>query len=316
MKSSPLLEANDLVKYYGKNLAVAGVSLTLYPGQCLALLGPNGAGKTTICEMLAGLRSPDAGKIVICGHEYPQERKKILELLGVQLQETHLYKKYTVLETLQLFASFYVDPVPLAKLLRQVNLEDLATRRLEHLSAGQRQTVYIACALINAPRVVFFDEPTAGLDPSARRRVWQLIEELKESKRAILLTTHHIDEAEHLAEHIEFVDRGRIIASGSSESLIRRFCPTRRWSFQLGVSGGEESSRQTHKATLRSLLPWLKDAKESEAGYEIQSEDAAAQIRELTLLAEKHKVPVAALAMRQARLEEVYHKLTGRDFTE
>lgn len=317
MKNTPLVKANNLIKSFGDAKAVNNVSFMLNKGECLALLGDNGAGKTTTCEMLSGLTKPDSGDISICGLNFSKQKKEILEIIGVQLQETHLYKKYTVIETLNLFASFYISAEPVNKILAMLKLEHLKNRRIEALSGGQKQALYIACSLINKPKLVFFDEPTAGLDPHARRLIWELIEDIKREDRGILLTTHYIEEAEHLADRIAFMVKGKIVAEGKSAELIERFCPKEIWGFNLVKDNSKQSHQiEKSKRQLLEYLPWLNSAQETSQGFQIQSQQASKQIEELTLVSSRQNIPFTSLHMRKPKLEDVYLKVTGKAFVE
>ena len=220
----PALLAHGLTKQYGELRAVDGISLTVNRGECIALLGPNGAGKTTTVEMLEGLVRPDAGEITILGRSLATDRQFVLERIGVVLQETTLYKRYTVAETVGLFASFYAQTLSPEVVLKRLQLEDKASTQLRNLSGGQRQRVYLACALINDPELLFLDEPTTGLDPQARRSIWELIAELKKEGRSVLLTTHYMEEAEVLADRVLIIDHGKVIAEGTPQQLIRDTC--------------------------------------------------------------------------------------------
>jgi ABC-2 type transport system ATP-binding protein len=218
------LSARGLKKYFGELKAVDGISLTVDHGSCVALLGPNGAGKTTTVEMLEGLLSPDSGDIEILGLSLSKDRRSILERIGVVLQETTLYKRFTVAETVALFASFYKNSLDPDIVIGRLLLTDKRDTQLRHLSGGQRQRVYLACALVNDPRLLFLDEPTTGLDPQARRAIWELVGQLKREGRSILLTTHYMDEAEALADRVLIIDQGRVIAEGTPQQLIRDTC--------------------------------------------------------------------------------------------
>ncbi|MEN9834473.1 MAG: hypothetical protein RL011_666 [Pseudomonadota bacterium] len=218
------LSARGLKKYFGELKAVDGISLTVGHGSCVALLGPNGAGKTTTVEMLEGLLSPDSGDIEILGLSLAKDRRSILERIGVVLQETTLYKRFTVAETVALFASFYKNSLDPDIVIGRLLLTDKRDTQLRHLSGGQRQRVYLACALVNDPRLLFLDEPTTGLDPQARRAIWELVGQLKREGRSILLTTHYMDEAEALADRVLIIDQGRVIAEGTPQQLIRDTC--------------------------------------------------------------------------------------------
>ena len=218
-----LIEVKNLSKSFQSFEAVKDLSLHVKQGECLAILGPNGAGKTTTFEMLEGLLRPDSGEILVFGKTWDRDRSEILSRIGVQLQETSLYKRFTVRETLELFGSFYKQRKPINELLELVELSDKMDVELRKLSGGQKQRVYIAAALINDPELIFLDEPTTGLDPLARRGVWNIIENLKKEGVGILLSTHHMEEAEHLASRIVILDSGKIIAQGTSKELIEKF---------------------------------------------------------------------------------------------
>jgi ABC-2 type transport system ATP-binding protein len=208
------------VKRFGALTAVDGLDLELARGTCLALLGPNGAGKTTTIEMLEGLTRPDAGDIEILGRTWASDPEGIRERIGVQLQETRLTEKVTVLETLRLFRSFYRDGRDLADVLEVVGLTDKRDARVETLSGGQHQRLSLACALVSRPEVLFLDEPTTGLDPQARRRVWEIVAGFKQEGGTVLLTTHYMEEAERLADDVVIIDAGKIIAEGTPAAVI------------------------------------------------------------------------------------------------
>jgi ABC-2 type transport system ATP-binding protein len=220
MSVPPAVRATGLVKRFGSLTAVDGLDLELARGTCLALLGPNGAGKTTTIEMLEGLQRPDAGEIEILGRTWDSDPDGIRERIGVQLQETRLTEKVTVLETLSLFRSFYREGRDLAEVLDVVGLTDKRKARVETLSGGQHQRLSLACALVSRPELLFLDEPTTGLDPQARRRVWEIVEGFKHSGGTVLLTTHYMEEAERLADDVVIVDAGKIIAEGSPAAVI------------------------------------------------------------------------------------------------
>jgi ABC-2 type transport system ATP-binding protein len=220
MAQTLALRATGLVKRFGALTAVDGLDLDLEAGTCLALLGPNGAGKTTTIEMLEGLTPPDAGQIEILGRTWASDAEGIRERIGVQLQETRLAEKVTVLETLRLFRSFYREGRDLADVLEVVGLTDKRDARVETLSGGQHQRLSLACALVSRPELLFLDEPTTGLDPQARRRVWEIVEGFKREGGTALLTTHYMEEAEKLADEVVIVDAGKVIAKGSPVSVI------------------------------------------------------------------------------------------------
>lgn len=309
-----LLYAKNLTKSYQGVSVVDELSLSVKAGECFALLGPNGAGKTTTCEMLEGLLEPDQGEIEVCGKTYEKSKKEILELIGVQLQETQLYKKYTVTETLSLFASFYKKPLPTLGLLELLNLSSFKNKRLEHLSGGQRQAVYLACALINRPKLLFLDEPTAGLDPRARRMIWDIIASVKDEERGIFLTTHYLEEAEKLADRIAIMDRGKVLAEGSPEELVKTYCPGEFLRFTIDASSDEESLSKGQR--LSKLLPWLSEAKHVKKSWELSLPEVSSHIPELSKIASEQGVALSSFLIRQSTLEDVFLKITGRNFDE
>lgn len=301
-----LLIATNLRKSYGAVEAVRDISLTIKPGECLALLGPNGAGKTTTVEMLEGLLPPDQGKIMIFGKDLRTRRPEIMQDVGVMLQDTQMYKRMTVRETLSLFQSFFRSTLSIDEAISLVELEDKAGTQLGQLSGGQKQRVYLACALINNPRLLFLDEPTTGLDPQARRLIWDLLLKHKGKDRSILLTTHYMDEAEKLADRIAIVDDGRIIAEGTPRELIDLHCGTQALCFRF-QNESDFLSMQS-----QSELGWLSEATLIGGQYEILSPDAVPRMTDLCRVSDKLGLTIEHLELRRSTLEDVFIKLTGR----
>jgi len=218
--ASPSLQVHALRKAYGDVIAVDGLDLEVRPGECFGLLGPNGAGKTTTIEICEGLTAPDGGEVVVLGRRWGRDDRELRELLGISLQETQFAEKLTVRETVRLFRSFYRRGPTHEAVIEMVQLQEKADARVGQLSGGQRQRMALACALVGEPELLFLDEPTTGLDPQSRRQLWELIEGFKAGGRAILLTTHYMDEAERLCDRVAIVDHGRVIAEGSPRELI------------------------------------------------------------------------------------------------
>jgi len=217
---APPLVLRHLRKTYGDVVAVDGLDLEIRPGECFGLLGPNGAGKTTTIEICEGLTEPDAGEVLILGRRWGAHDRELRELLGISLQETQFAEKLTVAETVRLFRSFYPRGPEPADVIELVQLGEKAGARVGQLSGGQRQRLALACALVGDPELLFLDEPTTGLDPQARRQLWELIERFRAGGRSILLTTHYMEEAERLCERVAIVDHGRVIAQGTPRELI------------------------------------------------------------------------------------------------
>jgi ABC-2 type transport system ATP-binding protein len=209
-----------LRKSYGDVVAVDGLDLEVRAGECFGLLGPNGAGKTTTVEMFEGLLEPDSGELLVLGERWRGDGRALRERLGIQLQETRLHEKLTVLETIRLFRSFYSSGHRAEEVLRSVSLEEKAGAWVRALSGGQQQRLSLACALVSDPEILFLDEPTTGLDPQSRRQIWEIVGDLKSRQRTVLLTTHYMDEAEKLCDRVAIVDRGKVIACGTPRELI------------------------------------------------------------------------------------------------
>jgi ABC-2 type transport system ATP-binding protein len=216
------VSCRQLHKAYGSVVAVDDLTLAVRRGECFGLLGPNGAGKTTTIEILEGLLTPDAGEVEVLGLRWGQHETDLRQRLGIQLQETQLSEKLTVEETLRLFRSFYTRGRTIDELLQIVELEGKRTSRVGKLSGGQKQRLSLACALAGDPDLLFLDEPTTGLDPHSRRQLWGLLEQFRARGRTILITTHHMEEAEFLCDRVAIVDHGRIIAQGAPRELIAR----------------------------------------------------------------------------------------------
>ena len=217
MNNHPIIEVRDLRKSFRKVNAVNGLSFQIRTGQCFGLLGPNGAGKTTTIEMIEGITKPCEGEILYKGQASNPSFK---QEAGIQFQSTALMDYLTVIEVLELFASFYEHTVPLPALIDQCQLGEFIEHPAAKLSGGQRQRLLLALALVNDPEIIFLDEPTTGLDPQSRRNFWHLITTIKQQGKTVVLTTHYMDEAEQLCDHLVIVDHGKIIAEGSPRQLL------------------------------------------------------------------------------------------------
>ncbi|WP_030191771.1 ABC transporter ATP-binding protein [Streptomyces violaceorubidus] len=217
-----VIEVTDLRKSYGGRPVVDGVSFTVEEGEIFGVLGPNGAGKTTTVECVGGLRVPDAGRVRVTGLDPVADHRRVAEVLGAQLQRSELQPKLTVREALELYAAFYPRPADWRPLAERLDLAPMLDTRFARLSGGQKQRLFVALALVGAPRVVVLDELTTGLDPRARRETWQLIEDIRAGGVTVLLVTHFMEEAQRLCDRIAVIDRGRVAALDTPAGLIRR----------------------------------------------------------------------------------------------
>ncbi len=236
------VQARGLTKRYGDLVAVDGIDFDVRRGTCLGVLGPNGAGKTTTIEMLEGVKVPDAGTVSVLGRAWNGDGREIRERIGVQLQETEFQDKLSVFEILRLFRSFYRAGAAIEDVLDIVGLPEKRDARVKTLSGGQKQRLSIGCALLNDPELLFLDEPTTGLDPQARRRVWEIVERFKSDGGTVLLTTHYMEEAERLADDLIVVDQGKIIARGSPAALIAALDVDNLVEFTLEDAGSVDAS--------------------------------------------------------------------------
>ena len=294
------IKADGLVMTYGDLRAVDDVSFEVHQGEFFGILGPNGAGKTTALEIVEGLRKPDSGSVTIDGHEPWKREPALLRRMGVQLQASSFFERLTAREQLDSFGALYgVEPGRTQEMLEHVGLVDKADVRTEDLSGGQKQRLSIACALIHDPDVVFLDEPTAALDPQARRNLWDLLRGLNDSGRTVILTTHYMDEAEALCDRVAIMDAGRILELDSPAALVRGLdAPVR-----ISVAPGT-----LDVATLREIA----------GDDDVQDEDAALMVttrdpsKVLTALAQRDALD--GLSVKGASLEDVFLDLTGREY--
>jgi ABC-2 type transport system ATP-binding protein len=243
MERNKIIEVSDLVKRYGDFTAVHGISFEVHEGEIFGLLGPNGAGKSTTLEIIETLREKTSGTVRVNGYDLDAEPEKIKKIIGVQLQASGYYPGLSLTELIELFAGLYNRRVDPLEYLELVNLKEKAKAKYKQLSGGQKQRFSIATTLINQPEVVFLDEPTTGLDPQARRNLWELILQIREKGATIVITTHYMDEAEYLCDRVGIVDSGRIIAIASPDKLIDDL-----------VATGFEREKQVKKASLEDVF--------------------------------------------------------------
>jgi len=301
------LRAKGLVKRFGELTAVGGIDLEIPTGTCVALLGPNGAGKTTTIEMLEGLLRPEGGSIEVLGRDWRTDPEGIRERIGVQLQETRLQEKITVLETLRLFRSFYRQGSELGRLLGMVGLTEKRDARVETLSGGQHQRLSLACALVSEPELLFLDEPTTGLDPQARRRVWEIVERFRADGGTILLTTHYMEEAERLADEVVIMDAGRVIVEGSPVAVIGSLHAQSIVQLHPRVGAAEE----LHNEDLLSL-PGVAEVRREGAAFILVVTDTQASVGALLGHLASLDIELDSLQTHAPTLEDVFVTLTGK----
>ena len=301
---APAVEVVDLVKAYGARRAVDGVSLTVERGTILALLGPNGAGKTTTIEICEGFRTPDAGGVRVLGLDPIGDATVLRPQVGVMLQDgVGGYTAATAVEMLRLFASYAAHPHDPEALLAAVGLEDSAGVAVKRLSGGQQQRLSLALALVGRPELVFLDEPTAGMDPQARRNTWEFVRKLRADGVSVVLTTHFLDEAEQLADSIVVIDAGRVVAAGSPAELTR--------------SGAEGQVRFQAVAGLRmqsllaTLPPGTAAVEEQPGRYLVTGEVNPQLVAALTAWCAGQGVLAENLTVERRSLEDVFLDITG-----
>ncbi len=299
----PILQVDNLVKHYGDVQAVRGVSFSVEEGEVFGLLGPNGAGKTTTVEILEGLRNPDGGSVRVCGFDPQVSSRELKHEIGASLQSTSLPDKLRVMEALRLFAGFYKRRRDPEELLKRFGLEEKRNTYYSKLSGGQKQRLALAMALVNDPKVLFFDEPTAGLDPQVRREIYDIIEELRREKKTILMTTHYIEEAERLCDRVAIIDHGNVIALGSPKELKQRSADKTRLEVRL--------ARPESDSALRNL-DGVADCHVVDGGYVLHTQRPPQTIVSLVKHLEAEGNELASLEISSPSLEDVFIELTGR----
>jgi ABC-2 type transport system ATP-binding protein len=294
------ISARALRKSYGQVKAVDGVSFEVQPGEFYGILGPNGAGKTTTLEMAEGLRQPDSGEVTVLGVPAWPRNQKLLKRIGVQLQASSFFERLSAREQLQTFASLYGLPASRAdEMLGVVGLEEQAGIRTEKLSGGQKQRLSIACALVHGPELLFLDEPTGALDPQARRNLWDLLRQINAEGRTVVLTTHHMDEAETLCDRVAIMDHGKILEEGPPAALVRRLDQPLRISVESGLVGADAARALAEPDSVT----------DDGVSLTIATHDPGAV---LAGLADQHAL--TGLRVQGATLEDVFLNLTGREY--
>jgi ABC-2 type transport system ATP-binding protein len=297
------IRVRDLHKQYGDVRAVDGVSFEVAAGEIMGLLGPNGAGKTTTIEAILGLTAPDSGEISVLGMKHGSQSRQIKARIGAQLQTTGLSPRLSVRELVALFARLYPRALPAGEVIARVGLEEKAGARSGTLSGGQQQRLAVALALINDPDLVILDEPTTGLDPQARRQLWDVIRDLQRAGKTVLLTTHYMEEAEQLCDRVAVIDQGRIIALDTPEALIKQHFEETAIEF---VAVGQPPRQKL------AALAGVQQTIFENGRPTLYSTDVPRTMAGLFGLIERGDLAFRDMTVRQATLEDVFLKLTGR----
>jgi ABC-2 type transport system ATP-binding protein len=292
--------------------AVRGLDLAVEQGECFGLLGPNGAGKTTTIEILEGLLDATSGDVEILGYRWGRDDDEIRQRIGISLQETRLGEKLSVRETLTLFRSFYRRGIEPDEAMARVSLEEKANSWVRDLSGGQKQRLAVACALVGEPDLLFLDEPTTGLDPQSRRQLWDIIRNLRQSGRSVLLTTHYMDEAERLCDRVAIVDHGRVIALGTPRELISTLGGEHIIEFTLAGNG----QTPAHDADSFRNLPAVTEVRTEADHICLSVSEPHIALPALLERLDATKRDLTGLTTRHASLEDVFVKLAGRHLSE
>jgi ABC-2 type transport system ATP-binding protein len=303
-----VLRVRDLRKAYQDVVAVNGLDLEVQAGECFGLLGPNGAGKTTTIEICEGLTVRDSGEVEVLGLKWEANAAALKQRLGIQLQETQLSEKLTVEETIRLFRSFFHKGPTADHVIGLVQLEEKRRARVGALSGGQKQRLALACALVGDPDLLFLDEPTTGLDPQARRQLWELIEEFKRAGRTIVLTTHYMDEAERLCERVAIMDHGKIIALGSPRELVASIGVEHVVEFSVDADAGVPPLDAGELRTLEGV----RDVHADNGVVRMQVTALHSAVPALLAELVRRGVRLTELRTHSATLEDVFVTLTGR----
>jgi ABC-2 type transport system ATP-binding protein len=306
IQSGPALSIQDLRKAFTDTVAVDGLDLEVARGECFGLLGPNGAGKTTTIEICEGLTSPDSGIVKLLGLDWRKDAHALRQRIGIQLQETQFPEKLRVEEVLALFRSFFDKGLTIDQSIVMAQLEEKRNSRVGGLSGGQKQRLAMACALVGDPELLFLDEPTTGLDPQARRNLWELVDQLRISGRTIILTTHYMDEAERLCDRVAVMDHGKIIALGTPKELIASIGGEQIVEFATGGSGQVD-------AAILTAMPGVQSYRVHAGMHQLSvSELHTAVPRIFASLAAQH-VELTEFRTHSATLEDVFVTMTGRN---
>jgi ABC-2 type transport system ATP-binding protein len=308
--SIPTLSLRGVRKAFADVVAVAGLDLDVARGECFGLLGPNGAGKTTTMEICEGLTPPDVGTVELLGFNWHTSANELRQRIGVQLQETQFPDKLTVEETLRLFRSFFRHGVSVEESIQTAQLDEKRSSRVGGLSGGQKQRLAMACALVGDPELLFLDEPTTGLDPQARRHLWDLVDQLKQAGRTIILTTHYMEEAERLCDRVGIMDHGKIIALGTPQQLIASLGGEDIVEF--AVTGHATDEGAINVAPLMEI-PGIQSHRVDAGLHQLSVRELHRAVPRIFAALSEQGLHLSEFRTHSATLEDVFVGLTGRN---
>jgi ABC-2 type transport system ATP-binding protein len=306
LSSGPSLLLRGLRKAYSDVVAVDGLDLEVARGECFGLLGPNGAGKTTTIEICEGLTDPDSGRVELLGLNWRTGAAELRQRIGIQLQETQFPDKATVEETLRLFRSFFRRGIPVEESIKTAQLEEKRSSRVGGLSGGQKQRLAMACALVGDPELLFLDEPTTGLDPQARRHLWDLVDDLKKAGRTIILTTHYMDEAERLCDRVAIMDHGKIIALGTPQQLISSVGGEHIVEFALSADAAVD-------VAVLTAIPGIQSHRVDAGLHQLSVSQLHTAVPQIFAALTAQGLHLSEFRTHSASLEDVFVGLTGRN---
>ncbi|MHA6482961.1 ABC transporter ATP-binding protein [Paenibacillus sp. strain BS8-2] len=306
----PVLEVSRLKKSFGTVHAVEDISFEVEAGEIFTIIGPNGAGKTTTLEMIEGLLPPDQGEIKFGAMKWSRNGDAIKNYIGVQPQSSALFDLLTVEENLKLFATFYDKSRPVADILEMINLTEHRDRHVKKLSGGQQQRLAIGLAMVNDPDVIFLDEPTTGLDPQARRNIWDIILRLKDMGKTTILTTHYMEEAEKLSDRVCIVDQGKVVTLDTPAALIDRL--TKEREVRLSFLDGEQAAMDTEKVAQRH--PAVVRTVREQSALQLWTTQPEDTLYELFGYTKDRGFRVEQISIRELSLEDVFIAFTGKEW--
>lgn len=301
------IRVTGLKKYYKQVKAVDGISFSVSQGEVFGMLGPNGAGKTTTVETIVGLVPRDGGDIRVGGLDPERNALAVKSRIGVQLQTAAMFPRLTVRETVSLYARFYPRALDVAEVVALVGLTEKANTQTLKLSGGQLQRLSVALALVSNGAVIFLDEPTTGLDPQARRSLWEVVRQMRQRGKTVFMTTHYMEEAEKLCDRVAVIDRGKVIALDSPAALIKKYFPEKAIEFQSAGAACDPNFKG---------LSGVKRVKQKEATVILYTAEVPATLAALIAYAEMAGFPLDDVSVRTATLEDVFLELTGRGLRE